>query len=295
MPARFVWLTDCAAPIAAASQSVYAEYDRILPHSTASLRNVTKKRGAMPTRKGSPLKQENVQPHQCSIGRRLEILGRTPFFSGLRHEDLAAVNSAFHEVGYAANEAIFYAGEAADYFFVVAAGKIKLTRHNLSGQDVLLEILTAGDFFGTLALLGDTSYPDTAEALTQVCVLRIDSQAFQSILLRYPTVAVAVLQEMAARLHRAQETIRQLSAFPVERRIASILLALGSKVGEPSAEGLLLQIPFTRQELAAMAGATVETASRVISKLEQAGVVRSGREWIAIADLKGLVALAEEK
>jgi CRP-like cAMP-binding protein len=249
----------------------------------------------MPTRKGSPVKQENVQPHQCSVGRRLEILGRTPFLAGLRHEDLAAVNSAFHEVGYAASEAIYFAGEAADYLFVIAAGKIKLTRHNLSGQDVLLEILAAGDLFGTLALLGDSSYPDTAQALTQVCVLRIDAAAFQSILLRYPAVAVAVLQEMAARLYAAQETIRQLSAFSVERRIASILLALGGRVGEPSAEGLLLQIPFTRRELADMAGATVETASRVISKLEQAGVVRSGREWIAIADPKGLMALAEEK
>ena len=249
----------------------------------------------MPTRKGSPVKQEDVQPHQCSIGRRLEILRSTPFFAGLRHEDLAAVNTAFREVSYAASESIYYAGDTADHLFVVAAGKIKLTRHNLSGQDVLLEILAAGDFFGTLALLGDALYPDTAEALTEVCVLRIDAQAFQAILLRYPAVAVAVLQEMAARLQRAHETIRQLSAFPVERRIASILLALGSKVGEPSAEGLLLQIPFTRQELAAMAGATVETASRVVSKLEGAGIVRSGREWIAIADENRLAALAEEK
>ena len=191
-------------------------------------------------------------------------------------------------------ESIYYAGAAADQLFVVAAGKIKLTRHSLSGQDVLLEILAPGDFFGTLALLGDAGYPDTAEALTQVCVLRIDAQAFQAILLRYPAVAVAVLQETAARLQRAQETIRQLSAFSVERRIAAILLALGSKVGEPSTEGLLLQIPFTRQELAAMAGATVETASRVVSRLEGAGIVRSGREWIAIADQTRLAGAAEE-
>ena len=156
----------------------------------------------MPTRKGSPLKQEHVQPHQCSIGRRLEILGGTPFFAGLRHEELAGVNGAFHEVGYAANESIYYAGAAADHLFVVAAGKIKLTRHSLSGQDVLLEILAPGDFFGTLALLGDAGYPDTAEALTPVCVLRVDAQAFQAILLRYPAVAVAVLQETAARLQR---------------------------------------------------------------------------------------------
>jgi CRP/FNR family transcriptional regulator, nitrogen oxide reductase regulator len=249
----------------------------------------------MPRRKGSPLKQENVQPEQCSINRRMDILGRSTFFAGMRDDDIRYVNTFFHEVGYESGEAIYYAGEEANSLYVVAAGKVKLTRHNLSGQDVLLEMLAPGDFFGTLSLLADACYPDTAQAQTQLCVLRIDVRDFQSILLRYPTVAVVVLQEMALRLHVAQETIRQLSTFPVERRIASILLALGKKLGEESEQGLLLQIPFSRQELADMAGATVETTSRVISKWEQGGLVHSGREWIAIVNVTGLAALAEEK
>ena len=84
-----------------------------------TLRNAAKEEGFMPTRKGSPLKQEDVRPHQCSSGRRLEILGSTPFFRGLRPEDLAAANRAFHEVSYAANEGIFYAGDA-----TAAAGEV---------------------------------------------------------------------------------------------------------------------------------------------------------------------------
>jgi CRP-like cAMP-binding protein len=103
-----------------------------------------------------------------------------------------------------------------------------------------------------------------------------------------------VLQVTAQRLQAAQETIRQLSAYPVERRIASILLSLGQKLGEPSEHGLLLQVPLTRQELADMAGATVETASRVVSRLETAGVLSTGRQWIAITDPQRLAALAQE-
>jgi CRP-like cAMP-binding protein len=107
-------------------------------------------------------------------------------------------------------------------------------------------------------------------------------------------VSVAALQAVAQRLRSAQETIRQLSAFPVEQRVAAILLKLGAKLGEAHGQELLLQVPLTRQDLAGMAGATVETTSRIVSRLEAAGVVRTGRQWIAIVDPEQLATLAQE-
>lgn len=248
----------------------------------------------MPSRKQNPLRVERIEPQQCSYDRRLHVLGRTPFFAGLKGVELARINDFFQEEGYEAGEAVYFAGDPASRLYVVAAGKVKVTRHSLSGQDVVLAILAPGDFFGSLAILGDAIYADTVQAQTQVCALSVDVQAFQRILLDHPSVAAAALQETAQRLQAAHETIRQLSAFPVERRIAAILLALGHKLGEKSSEGLLLQVPLSRQELADMAGATVETTSRVISKLEQAGIVRSGRQWIAITDSDRLLELAQE-
>lgn len=249
----------------------------------------------MADRKHNPLRVEHVEPQQCSYHRRLEVLGRTPFLAGLNEAELVQVNEFFREDGYEAGQPIYYAGDAADRLYVIAAGKVKITRHSLSGQDVVLGILSGGDYFGSLSILGDATYPDTAQAQTGVCALGIDVQAFQSLLLKFPQVALAVLQETAQRLQAAQETIRQLSADPVEQRIAAILLSLGKKLGESSEQGLLIQVPLSRQELAEMAGATVETTSRVVSKLEQGGLVRSGRQWIAIADRKRLAELAQER
>jgi CRP-like cAMP-binding protein len=57
---------------------------------------------------------------------------------------------------------------------------------------------------------------------------------------------------------------------------------------------LLIQVPLARQDLADMAGTTVETASRVLSQFQKAGLVRSGRQWVAIADLPRLAAAAQE-
>jgi CRP-like cAMP-binding protein len=175
---------------------------------------------------------------------------------------------------------------------VVAAGKVKLLRHTMAGQDILLDILSQGDFFGTLSSLGDAEYPDTAQALTQSCILNIDAERFQAILRRYPAVALRVLEIVTQRLHEAHETVHHLSAHSVESRVALILVRLADKLGKRQEEGLVIQVPLSRQELAEMSGTTLETASRVVSQFRRAGLISSGREWVAVVDRERLAAIA---
>jgi CRP/FNR family transcriptional regulator, nitrogen oxide reductase regulator len=249
----------------------------------------------MANRRHIPLEPEPIGPQMCSVELRLDILRRVPFFSGVAAENIAAINGRFHERSYAAGEAIYMAGDSAVRLYVVAVGKVKVTRHTLAGQDVVLDILAPGELFGALSTLGDAEYPDTAQALTPSCVLEIAAEDFQAILQGYPTVALAALDIVAGRLQIAHEQIRQLSAQPATSRVAAALLALGRKLGEPRDGAVLIEMPLSREDLAAMTGATVETVSRIMSKLRTQGVIRSGRRWVAIADHDRLAALAGEE
>lgn len=242
----------------------------------------------------SPVEPEEVEPQMCSFDMRLDILGRVPFFAGLPRSDVERINEMFHEHGFAPEEAIYYSGDEARRLYVVASGKVKIMRHTLAGQDVLLDILTPGEYFGSLAALGDDVYPDTAQAQTVVCVLGIGAEDFRRVLTSYPSVALKVLDLTSERLRDAREMVRRLSAHTVEQRIAYTLLKLGEKLGEPSAEGLLIQMPFSREDLAGMTGTTTATASRVMSHLQKTGLINTGRQWVAIRDEAGLRAIAEE-
>lgn len=248
----------------------------------------------MSTRRSTPLKLDDIEPQMCTIHTRLDILSRVPFFADLSGEAVAEVNQLFHEHGYEPGRPIYYAGDPAARLYVVAVGKVKLLQHTLSGQDVLLDILTPGEFFGSLSVLGDETYPDTALAQTMACILAIAADDFHAILRRYPTVTVIALEVMSRRLKAAHVMIRQLSAHSVEHRIAAALLKLAEKLGEPRPEGLLIQMPLSRQELAEMTGTTVETASRVMSQFQKDGLIRTGRQWVAIADKLSLAAIVAE-
>jgi len=246
----------------------------------------------MTTRRTTPVKTEKIEPQMCSIHTRHIVLSRAPFFSQLTAEAVAEINKLFQEQGYAAGAPIFFAGDPASHLYVVAVGKVKLIRHTLSGQDVLLDILTPGEFFGSLSILGNDEYQDTAQAQTSCCVLAITAEMFQAVLQGYPAVALSALNIVTQRLKEAQETIRQLSAYSVEQRIASALLKLAEKVGEQQADRLLIQLPLSRQDLAEMTGTTVETASRVMSQFQKEGLIDTGRQWVAITDEAGLAKMA---
>ena len=143
-----------------------------------------------------------------------------------------------------------------------------------------------------MAALGHTTYPDTALALTVSCVLRISAADLRAVMNRHPAVALAVLDEVSHRLEEAQQSVRRLSGGTVEQRVAASLLVLADKLGEPRGGSILLQLPLTREDLAAMTGTTTESISRTLSKWRRAGLIETGRRWISLTDRAALAAIA---
>jgi CRP-like cAMP-binding protein len=246
----------------------------------------------MKSRRRSPVSTTATEPHHCSIHLRLKILGRLPFFAGLSDQALAGANARFVEVGYTPGERVYAAGDPAERLFVVAEGKIKLLQHAAGGRDVLLDILTTGEFFGNLASLGVSVYPDTAQVLTPACVMSIRSDDFRRVLDEHPELALKTLAVMAARLQAANQRVMQLSSMPVDRRIAFTLLGLGNKLGRKQEGSLLIDTPLSRDDLAEMTGTTPETVSRVMSQFQSDGIIESGRQWVAIKSMQQLETLA---
>jgi CRP-like cAMP-binding protein len=246
-------------------------------------------------RRTTPLARSCAAPHACPRPLRLKILSQTRFFTGLPAKDIAAIDQRMHVRGYHEGEPIYHVGQPATHLFVLAAGRMKVIRSALDGQDVLVDIVTPGGLFGTLSSLGDTTYSDTAQALTVSCALRISADEFRNVLRAHPGVALTVLDDVAHRLEQAHQSVRRLSGCSIRQRVAATLLALADKLGQPHGDATLLQLPLTRSDLAAMTGTTTESVSRVVSKLRRDGIIATGRRWTSITDRARLAALADHE
>jgi CRP-like cAMP-binding protein len=229
-----------------------------------------------------------VDPADCSLEYRLKIIARLPFFRHLPPEAIAEINRLLQDRDAPAGKTIYFEGDPAQYLYLVAMGKVKLIRQTGTVQEVLLDILRGGEYFGSVGMSAGDNYRETAIAQTDCCILQISSTDFEKILSRYPEVTVKVLQVVGQRLENSQEIIKQLSVYSVEQRIAAALLRLADKLGEKKREGTLIQLPFSRQDLAAMTGTTVETVSRVMSRFSEEGWISTGRKWVILIDLDSL-------
>jgi CRP-like cAMP-binding protein len=245
-------------------------------------------------RQVSPVRLDWMDPAVCSLDYRLKIIGRLPFFKHLPADAISRINTLFHDFDISTDERIYFEGAEAEYLYLVAMGKVKLVQNTESGREVLLDILHGGDYFGSLSTFGGHRYLETAIAQTDCCILRISAQDFEQILTEHPDVTRKVLEAVSQRLAESQEIIKQLSTYTAEQKIASALMRLATKLGETRGDGVLIQLPFSRQDLAAMTGSTTETVSRAMSRFAKDGWIKSGRKWVTILNPKRLEELIKK-
>lgn len=238
----------------------------------------------MNKRRHIPLSMPDPDPQACSLAMRIAVCQRVPLFADLGAQQLEQVNRHCDARNVGAGASIYLEGDAATHLYVVAIGAVKTTRLAADGRESLIDLLTPGDFFGALPVLGQKHYVDSATALTPACLLGLDAPEYDAILQEIPQVAVATLKGVAHRLTQSQHAIHMLAGAPLEQRLAALLLVLADKAGKPWNGATLLDVPLAREDLAAMAGAATESVSRVLSQWQREGWIDAGRRWVAIVD-----------
>ena len=213
------------------------------------------------------------------------ILKKSLIFSSLNEEELSGLVDLAVERSFQPDEFIFWEDDAPDYFYVIAKGRIKVVKHSSSGKEFIIAFFGPGEMFGEVAVFEGKPYPASAQAISASKVLGIKRQNFLDFLATRPQVALRIINILGGRLRDAQGRLKDLAGERVEQRLARILLMLASRMGNT--------LPFTRQELADMAGMTTETAIRLTSQLRKRGIISSFRGQLIILDEVKLRALAE--
>lgn len=244
-------------------------------------------------RRTIPLREITL-PHRCPRPVRMYVLARAPYFLGLGEEELDRIDRRMQTGSWAAGDYLYHAGDRADALYVVAEGRVKLSQVTADGTETVTDILVPGELFGAMSAIGEPFHLQSASALVGTCTLRISQDDFRDVLAEQPGIALRVLDDVAARLARAQSDIGGQGTETVSQRVATALLRLADKLGEDRGpRGILLEVPLSRADLAGLARSTPESVSRVMSRWKKKGLVDSGRRWTAVLDRARLEEEAE--
>jgi len=177
---------------------------------------------------------------------------------------------------------IVYQNDPGDSLYIVVSGLVKVTLLNEDGREIVLSILTKGDFFGELALLDNEPRSANVIAVEDTGLFLITRVQFYQLIETHPHILRKVLKEICARLRHADEKIESLAFLDVYGRTVRTLQQLAHDHGIETKGGIEILHAPTHQELSCMVGTTRETITRIITVLKKNKTLVSykGRKFI---------------
>ncbi|MFL7870980.1 MAG: Crp/Fnr family transcriptional regulator [Anaerolineales bacterium] len=224
-----------------------------------------------------------------------ELVRRSSLFKDIRSAVFSQVMETSAPRSVEEDGFFFLQGDPATHAYVLVEGRVKMIQITPNGQQITMRIMTPGQTYGGIALLNPRAgYPATAQAVENSTALAWDTAHLRELVEKEPSISLNVMGLMHGYISELQERQKALVTDRVEQRIARILLKLAAQSGRRIEEGVLIDLPITRQDIAEMSGTTLYTVSRTLNEWERDGLLEIGRERVVIREPHGLVSIADE-
>ncbi len=186
-------------------------------------------------------------------------------------------------------ETVFHEGDPCAGVHCIESGLIGIRKVNADGSEILLRLSHPGDTMGYRSFLAGNNHNNSAEALEPSILCYIDGATVNSLLKINPSLGLRFLRHAAKDLDDAEERVLQSSTLPVRARFAHLLLVLKDRYGKTGDNGdLTLDLPLSRQDMAAMIGIRPESMSRTIRSFEEDNIANFSGRRVHVPSLNAL-------
>lgn len=178
---------------------------------------------------------------------------------------------------------LFDQGERPDFLHILAEGSVELYASSSDGRQTVIEVLTPVDNFILAAVLTDTPYLMSAKVLDPALILMLSAQRLREQIVLQPKLALSMMGSLAGQFRRMVRQIKDLKLRTATQRLGAWLL---KQMPEPR-DGIVFDLPMSKQVLARRLGMAPENLSRAFAALADHGVLVRGRQ-IVITDVRRL-------
>ena len=199
----------------------------------------------------------------------LRILNRDPWLAGLEPGLRQEIVQRSRVRSHAAQSLVYASGSPPSGFFAVLSGEIRLEHVTRSGKFAFYHSMGVGGTFGLLSELDASPRFSDARAVTDTTVMNLTHADCQDLLRNWPGAREAFLAYICANLHKTLDLLVEQHSMPPRAQIAGILISIFSRdVDDPATPPKL-----TQETLAAMAGVSRQTASKVLHEFRDMGLI----------------------
>lgn len=214
-------------------------------------------------------------------------------FRGLTEDELTVLAGNMARRQCRRGAIVFSRGDPGDGLYVILRGHVSIQRQSVEGDELIVAVCEAGEYFGELALFDDEPRSATAVAMDSCTMGFISRTSFRSFLRTHPEAMLTCIEYVIRQLRRCTDLVDEIALLDVHRRLARRLLRLEDQ-GVIGSGGANTDMPrMTQQQIADMTGATRESVNKHLNALVDEGIIRLRHGQIEILDRAKLQAAAE--
>jgi len=216
---------------------------------------------------------------------KIDIIRQIPFFESFTDTEIMNVEPHIREYKFRKNQYLFWEGDAAKMLYIVKSGRVRLLRTTASGKSMVLEVMSPGKVCGGNTLFSET-HRNSAQAVEPTIAYGLSLEDYDNLLTKYPVIAKGIIKFLGQKLMDAHDVIISLVSSKVENRIASLVVRLCENHGTQTKDGIMINVRLTRQDIADVVGATVETTIRTISRFQKKGLITTVNGRLLIRNIE---------
>lgn len=230
-----------------------------------------------------------MTPPDPNQGERPKRMG---FLASLDLAEEGALLKLGRKVRFHRDATIFSEGDVSGRVVVLVKGRVKVSSDRSEGHEVVLAIRGPGEIIGELSAIDNHPHSATCTAMEPVEALLISSEGFLEFLVKHPHVALRMLRMLTGRLRDADRKRIEFGGRDTIGRVAARLVELADQFGREGDAGLVIDLPFSQQELAGWIGSSRESVVKALTQMRARGWIETGRREITVRDLPALRARA---
>jgi CRP/FNR family transcriptional regulator, cyclic AMP receptor protein len=210
----------------------------------------------------------------------IQLLGQTALLGGLSRPVLERIAALLKPHAFGARALLFARGEAGTSLHLIVKGTVRLSVVTDEGRELAFRQARAGDIIGEIAALDGGVRSADATAISAVDVLSLSRADLLALMRSEAELQARVVTFLCQRLRETSDQLEMIALFPIETRLARLLLVFLGKENADSAGYSLLSLGLSQGEMALMLGATRPKVNGALSDLEKKGVLKRQGELL---------------
>ena len=195
-----------------------------------------------------------------------------------------------HFERYGKGDFIYFKEDLSRNIYLVSEGKVKLMYYTEDGNEIVKSLLTKGEIFGEMALLGEERRSDFALSVSEptvLCPLSVDTM--YELMRKNKRFSLIIHKIIGLRIKRLERRLEQLFFKDVKTRLAEFLYELAEEKGQQMDTHIEINHFYTHKDIADLIGSRRETVTTLLNELKEEGLIEYKRNKFSILNAEKLI------